>query len=81
MEQFDNRLSDSRKSKNSSMFESLRGISISHSQISSNYVNVGNDLFIAIELRLIIAVISKNERIIDGEPRFRSRSWCWCRYW
>jgi len=59
------------------MFESLSRESISHSQISSHDLNIRNDLFITSGLDFIIAVISKNERIIDGEPRFSGSRSSW----
>ena len=55
------------------MFKSLIG-KASPTQISSHNLYIRNDILITSLLDFILGIISKNERIIDREPRFRVRA-------
>ena len=82
-ERLDGRKSHSGQRQNPRMLQSHRRIQIAKSQIPSQNLQVRNDILKASILDFIIAVVSKNERIINGEPwlQRRSRSRSWSRRW
>ena len=72
MPQIERKFSHSSESENTRVSESHRRISVSNSEILLRHIVVLDNIVVAGASAFILAVISKNERIIDGEPGLSS---------